>query len=228
MSIRRLVATVAAMAGIGVALATLTPALATMAGAVTTAQRTVDTQGPDALIASAAGLLAWSVWAWGVLGLTLTAASALPGVLGDAARLALRVALPTGARRSAAVLLGIGLGLTAPVAVAAVPVLAPTASAAVQDLPDWPAPATAETPPPDWPAAAPTAGIPRPGERVVVRGDCLWHIAADFLLAELGRLPSDGEVAAEVDAWWHANSDVIGPDPDLLFPGQVLRAPGPP
>jgi hypothetical protein len=61
-----------------------------------------------------------------------------------------------------------------------------------------------------------------------VRGDCLWHIAADSLLVRLGRLPADPEVATAVDAWWHANADVIGPDPDVLLPGQVLRAPGPP
>jgi hypothetical protein len=28
-----------------------------------------------------------------------------------------------------------------------------------------------------------------------------------------------------VDAWWSANADVIGPDPDLLLPGQVLQPP---
>jgi hypothetical protein len=233
MSIRRLVITAAAMAGIAVVLAALTPALPTMTGAVTAAQRTVDTHGPDVLIASAAGLLAWSVWVWGALGLGLTAASALPGIAGGVARLALHVIVPAGARRGAALLLGIGLGLTTPVAGAALPALAPTASAAVQDVPDWPAPAPAQPPLPDWPRTAPaadvpTAGIPAPGARVVVRGDCLWHIAADSLLAQLGRLPSDGEVATAVDAWWHANADVIGPDPDLLLPGQVLRAPGPP
>ena len=63
---------------------------------------------------------------------------------------------------------------------------------------------------------------------MVVRGDCLWHIAADSLLGELGRLPTDGEIAAAVHAWWSANADVIGPDPDLLLPGQVLRPPGRP
>src|SRR4051795_13565414 len=46
-----------------------------------------------------AGLLAWVVWAWGVLGLALTAASALPGMVGGAARLATHVVLPAGAPR---------------------------------------------------------------------------------------------------------------------------------
>ena len=175
---------------------------------------------------------------WGALGLALTAAAALPGVVGGAARLVLHVALPAGARRSAALLLGVGLGVTAPIVAAAVPALAPTASAAApvaasQDVPDWPGPAPAAVPVPDWPGgAAPAtrtpATAPPPGQRVVVDGDCLWHIAADSLLGQLGRLPTDGEVAAAVDAWWHANADVIGPDPDLLLPGQVLRAPGEP
>src|SRR3954452_1362461 len=144
MSIRRLLATVAVMAGIAAVLGVLTPEPATMARAVAAAQRTVDTQGPDALVSAAAGLLAWAVWAWGALGLALTAAAALPGVVGGAARLTLRVALPAGARRSAALLLGIGLGITAPLAAGALPALAPTASAAapsVHDLPDWPGPA---------------------------------------------------------------------------------------
>ena len=184
MSIRRLVVTATAMAGIGAVLAALTPALPAMTGAV-----------------------------------------------GRAARVVLHAALPAGARRSAAVLLGIGLGITAPLVTAALPTLAPTASAAapVQDVPDWPAPAPAAAPLPDWPAlAVPATASSVPGQRVVVRGDCLWHIAADSLLGQLGRLPAAGEITEAVDTWWHANADVVGPDPDRLLPGQVLRVPGPP
>jgi nucleoid-associated protein YgaU len=227
MSIRRLVATAAAMGGIAVLLGALTPAFPDMTNALAGAQRTVDTQGADALIASAAGLLAWAVWGWGALGLALTAASAVPGAVGAAAQAVLHVALPAGARRSAALLLGIGLGMCAPIATAVLP-LAPPASAAtaVRDVPDWPPAGAPAVPVPDWPER--TADAPAPGERVVMRGDCLWHIAADSLLGQLGRLPSDREVAAAVDAWWQANADLIGPDPDLLLPGQVLRAPGAP
>jgi nucleoid-associated protein YgaU len=247
MSIRRLVVTVAAMAAIAAALAALTPPFAELTGSLTAAQRTVDTRGADVLIASAAALLAWAAWAWGALGLALTAASALPGVAGGAARLALQVALPAGARRGAALLLGLGLGVAGPLLASAVPQFAPTASAAAgaESVPDWPAPGPAAAPVPDWsagpaptgaaptgeapaaPSTAPTTA-PASDSRVVVRGDCLWHIAADSLLGQLGRLPSDGEVAAAVQAWWSANADVIGPDPDLLVPGQVLRPPGPP
>lgn len=218
MSIRRLLATAAVMTAIAVGLAALTPSLSAMTHAVGTAQRTADTQGPDALITAAAGLLAWAAWAWGALGLALTAASSLPGLAGAAAGLALQVALPAGARRGAAVLLGVGLGIAAPLAAAALPALAPAASAASPpvDVPDWPAGTEAGT-----------AGLPAAGQRVVVPGDCLWRIAADSLLGGLGRLPTDGEVAGAVQAWWQANTDVIGLDPDLLLPGQVLRAPGP-
>jgi hypothetical protein len=227
MSTRRLLVTATAMAAIAVVLMALTPPFREMTGPLATAQRTVDTEGADVLIASAAGLLAWAVWAWGALGLALTAATALPGLAGGTARMVLRLALPAGARRSAALLLGIGLGI-APLAATALTVLAPPASAAAPapvGVPDWPVAAAAadESPVPDWP----TTASPAPGEHVVLRGDCLWHIAGDSLTTGLGRPPSDGEVAVAVHAWWTANADVIGPDPDLLLPGQVLRPPGP-
>jgi nucleoid-associated protein YgaU len=57
---------------------------------------------------------------------------------------------------------------------------------------------------------------------VVVRnGDSLWTIAA----ARLGPLATDVEVAQEWPRWYAANRATIGPDPDLLQPGQMLRAP---
>jgi hypothetical protein len=219
MSIRRLGGTAAVMALLAGALAVLTPGISAMAGTLGAAQRTVDTAGPDVLVLSAAGLLAWVVWAWGALGLALTAASALPGMLGGVARVALHVVLPAGARRSAALALGLGLGVAGPLlgtAALMTPAAATEAwtapsTAGVPDwpaatgaraTPDWPASTTPQHPapqgpPPDWPTAAPVAG-----SHVVVRGDCLWHIASDRLLAEHGRTPTDGEVAAATRAWW--------------------------
>jgi nucleoid-associated protein YgaU len=244
MSIRRLVATAAAMALIAGALSALTPGLSSMAGTLASAQRTVDTAGPDVLVMSAAGLLAWAVWGWGALGLALTAASALPGLLGGAARRALHVVLPAGARRGAALALGLGLGVAGPLLGTAT-LLTPTPASATDFSPpstagaalDWPVAPTA-VPVPDWPAT--TAGhqpgpapdwpamSPAEGTHVVVRGECLWHIASDRLLGQHGRMPTDGEVAAATQAWWQANADVIGPDPDRLLPGQVLSPPDPP
>jgi nucleoid-associated protein YgaU len=70
------------------------------------------------------------------------------------------------------------------------------------------------TPPP-----APVA--PAPLTYTVVPGDCLWTIAAH-------RLPATA-TAAEVDRAWRAiydaNRAVIGSDPNLIRPGQVLELP---
>lgn len=56
---------------------------------------------------------------------------------------------------------------------------------------------------------------------VVHRGDTLWGIVA----AQLGPGAGDAEVAAAWPRWYAANRTVIGDDPDLLLPGQVLVAP---
>lgn len=226
MSGRRLLGTTTAMALVAWALALLTPSFAEMAGHVLAAQRTADDAGAEALVLAAAGLAAWGAWAWGALGLLLTAASALPGVLGQAADSLMGVVLPRAARRGAAVALGIGLGVTGPLV--ATTLVVATASTAAADttsspVPDWPGalPDRPSTAPalPDWPAP-PTAG-----DHVVLRGDCLWDIAATRLAEQLGRTGSVPEIARATSAWWAANAAVIGPDPDVLLPGQVLRPP---
>jgi nucleoid-associated protein YgaU len=56
---------------------------------------------------------------------------------------------------------------------------------------------------------------------VVHRGDTLWNIAARTLHDGA----SDADVLRAVVQWHDANRDVIGPDPDVIRPGQVLRAP---
>ncbi len=66
------------------------------------------------------------------------------------------------------------------------------------------------------------------GVYVVRRGDCLWTIARDHLRAPDG---SDEPSPAAIDAYWRriyrANRSVIGPDPDLIFPGARLSIPPP-
>jgi nucleoid-associated protein YgaU len=236
MSVLRLAATATAMALVAVALGALTPEVSAMTGVLADAQRAADTAGPDALVLSAAGLLAWAVWIWGAIGLALTAVGVLPGLLGGTARLLLQTLLPAAARRGAALALGVGLSVSAPLAGAAVglPTLTP-AAAAESVVPDWPAaPASSAATVPDRPTPEPSSSaVPDwpadvTGAHVVLRGDCLWHIAAGRLLDQLGRPPDDREVASAVQAWWRANADVIGPDPDLLLPGQVLLSPEPP
>ena len=59
-------------------------------------------------------------------------------------------------------------------------------------------------------------------QRVRVRpGDSLWLIAAH----RLGPDASDADVAADWPRWYAANRAVIGDDPSLIEPGQVLQAP---
>ncbi|MBO9555531.1 LysM peptidoglycan-binding domain-containing protein [Cellulomonas sp.] len=95
------------------------------------------------------------------------------------------------------------------------------------------APGTTAAPPP---AAAPSTPTPvthlvappvrptadaEPATVVVVRGDSLWRIAARHLPAGA----DDAQIAAAWPAWYAANADVVGPDPGVLLPGQVLVVP---
>ncbi|MEN8581877.1 hypothetical protein ABFP37_04080 [Burkholderia sp. RS01] len=62
------------------------------------------------------------------------------------------------------------------------------------------------------------------GTEVAVRaGDSLWAIAA----RALGPAASDVEIAAQWPRWYEANRNVIGADPNVLLPGQVLTPPVP-
>lgn len=58
---------------------------------------------------------------------------------------------------------------------------------------------------------------------VVTPGDSLWTIAAQHL----GPFATDVEIAAAWPRWYQENRQIIGNDPHLLLPGQVLRVPPP-
>src|SRR3954451_15943038 len=124
MSTRRLLVTTLAMALVGVVLGHLGPDATALREAFADPQRVSDASGPDTVVLAWAAALAWVVWAWGVLGLGLTAAAAGPRLLGGTAHTLLRLVLPAAARRTAAVALGIGLGMGigAPVLAGAAPV----------------------------------------------------------------------------------------------------------
>lgn len=127
---------------------------------------------------------------------------------------------PVLARRIAAMLLGASLAAATG---SSAPALAHE-HAPVVDAPAVPGPSGVGTL--DRPAADP-GGLPghRPGagvdEVVVRRGDTLWGIAA----RHLGPASTAADVAAEWPRWYAANRGEIGPDPDLLHPGQRLRPP---
>lgn len=96
------------------------------------------------------------------------------------------------------------------------------------------APAPAAVPPPAQrlggglpvPTAivAATGQPPADAEYVVAAGDSLWAIAERRLQAE-GRAASVDEIAGYWRAIYAANAGLVGPDPDLIHPGQVLELP---
>lgn len=89
-------------------------------------------------------------------------------------------------------------------------------------LPDRPvaaAPLEQNETPPDPPTAHPADAGP---STITVRpGDTLWLLAALDLPADA----SPTQITHAWHAWYDANRDVVGADPDLLQPGQVLTAP---
>lgn len=78
---------------------------------------------------------------------------------------------------------------------------------------------------PDRPLGADAAAssVPEAGSRVVQvnRGDTLWSIASHHL----GPGSSASEIKFAVENWYVANRQLIGPDPNLIFPGQQLTPP---
>ncbi|QAY63328.1 hypothetical protein ET495_08785 [Xylanimonas allomyrinae] len=97
----------------------------------------------------------------------------------------------------------------------------PTAGpAAAEQRTDWPQDA-ARTPDPAPALPAAPSATHDDGTVVVLRGDTLWAIAA----RALGGHPTDGQILAATLRWHEANRSVIGDDPDLVRPGQILVPP---
>jgi nucleoid-associated protein YgaU len=138
-------------------------------------------------------------------------------------RVAKLIAVPA-VRRSLSGLLGLGLGLTAAMPSTSVhaaepPVVAepsePSGIATMRAIDDVP---------------LPTPSAPGPGKKrewVIQSGDHLWGLAEITLLADLGRPPTDTEIAALVHAVvdWNRHTFVVPGQPDLVFPGQVFALP---
>ena len=183
--------------------------------------------------------------AWLALGLVLGLLERVPGSLGRAATAVAAFGRGVGGAAGRAP----GASGAAPADPARAPAAATSATAepgAVTErdavtLPDavalpLPDPGFRSLPDPRWVPAAPTvrpqadvsvlSRAPAPAantsaEVVVQRGDTLWSVAA----RHLGTGASDAEIARAWPAWYATNRDVIGGDPDVILPGQVLRAP---
>lgn len=96
----------------------------------------------------------------------------------------------------------------------------PAAPAPVRPPTLAPLPTDGTRAPSDQPAG------PRSGDTVVVRpGDTLWHLSADALRAAGDPHPTNRRIAQAWPAFWQANREVVGDDPDLILPGTRLAVP---
>lgn len=179
------------------------------------------------LVVVPVGLLvaAWLA-GWLVLALLCVAAVAVGARRRALERVVARYA-PALVRRLLVSAVGVGLGLGTSAATA---VTSPgaddlgwtvTGTAEADAARTAPTAANAELP---VAAAAPEATASPPTPTVVVApGESLWRIAARHLPDGA----TDAQVAAAWPRWYAANGDVVGPDPDLVRPGQVLVVPDP-
>lgn len=162
----------------------------------------------------------------GAAGLLLLAAGWLVLVLGAAVLDVLRdeehgltARLGCPARVRVVLLAGVALVIAAAAPAPAGP--APAQRTAFQN------PTTGHVAPPDLPSPARPVARPADRERtptpwvVVRRGDSLWRLSDR---CRPGSSPAD--LVALVGRAHHANRHVIGPDPDLIRPGQELLLPG--
>lgn len=202
--------------------------------------------GADHVLAALAGALLWCVAAWLGLGLLAVAGSCLPGGGGRVAAAVCRALLPAMLRRLLAGSAGLGV-LLSPALASAQPVVAsappaaafaqagPGIAAARADAPDTgradplppPVPPSVTGPAPGWPTSQAARRRPATarasGTVRVAPGDSLWLLAA----ARLGPHATDCEIATYWPHWYALNRNVIGTDPSLIVPGQVLRVPAP-
>lgn len=176
------------------------------------------------LIVAAAALPHWPGW-WSALTaatqagdlasvVTWAAALAGTGLLGwfGVVGLVAAVHLPTARRLAPAGVVALAIGAGLPTAA--------VASGHPLDGADLPNRAVVASAP-----AGPAVGAPESPRATdtyaVVGGDSLWTICERRLPAGTAA----GEIADEVRRWHEHNRHVIGQDPGLILPGQILHAP---
>jgi hypothetical protein len=195
------------------------------------------------LLASSAALVGLAIVAWWLVGIICAVVGAVLQRAGHTKLAAASFACsPAFMKRLATAVIGLNLLAAPVVANAATPVSGTdnvSQSASRQNSAVSPyfrmAPASSgesHAVSPWWKPAAPPASpgliarqISQTNEEsrtvTVGAGDTLWDIAAK----DLGKLATDTEIAAHWPKWYSANKAVIGPDPAVLLPGQVLLAP---
>jgi nucleoid-associated protein YgaU len=153
-------------------------------------------------------LLACAAWMW-----VVTTAVVIEALRGTDRPEAAPRGVPTGVRRLVLAACGVALagGLVSPSQAAAPSTVSPPHHP--------PRPLLAGLPLPDRAVATSSS---RPRTVLVRSGDTLWSIAADDL-------PEDSAAERITERWraiYATNSALIGPDPDVIVPGQRLRLPG--
>lgn len=250
---RRLTAELARTAGTTTALLLLLVAAPTPPGVVTTLRSAGSSPDPAEPLVAALALAAWLLAGWLLACIACTSGSHLPGAVGRRLGDVAARTTPRAVRRGLEATLGltIAVGALAGPAGAAGPSGArevliasaiPAAAVAGAEQPpldlDWgqPAPgpnAEGRTGPdadsagadPPRPSPVPEPVGPQHTVDAVVRaGDTLWAIAERELRAA-GAVPTARAVAQRWPAWWAANRDAVGGDPDLITPGLRLVAP---
>lgn len=238
------------LSGVAVAFALTVLLWQTGAGLVT--RSTWPAARPEDLLAGGCALTGAALAGWLAVGTALSALGRLPGALGEVCRVLARAVAPAALRRGVALLLGTTLVAAVAPGTAAAAATTPVAAARhtlVLDAPgprtldagfrppadtswtpldpDRPLPEWARETPPATTGAAPRqpltlpAGTSNAREYVVRRGDSLWSIAA----RHLGPGATTAQIAAAWPQWYAVNAQTVGPDPDLISPGQHLVVP---
>jgi nucleoid-associated protein YgaU len=243
MSLRGFIRLTAVAAADLAVLATMTPDWPRLVTDLGAPHRWLARVGPDEAALTVVGAAIWCAAGWLAIALCFASAAALPGRAGAFARAVAGRLLPAVLMRAVAGAAGVSV-LIAPVAARGTTLPGRAAAAPAVPAPSWPVdpqharvhigwPTDAPTPPPRRPdtrAAAPaapahssgtasTAGTARTVR--VQPGESLWLIAA----RRLSPHASDSQIAGAWPRWYAANAQVIGDDPALIRPGEVLRAP---
>lgn len=195
---------------------------------------------PADVLVLACALAGVAILARWLLGIVLGILALTPGAVGTAARHGQRLVAPRLlVRMTSAVLGGTAVMVTPGLSAAAAPgqpaLTAPAWTADATGRLRDPVPRPSYLPDPAWRAEVNRSRRPRPadvadaaasGARprdpvLVVAGDTLWDLAAHRL--PVGSPPS--AIDRSWRAWYAVNRRVVGPDPDLIRPGQRLLPP---